>query len=106
MSRLSQGEKEFVSDFGHLEPETPAPASASPAVEHEIDARGISSPLHVLRAHRALRAMRPGQVLKVMTTSEQTIAEFQALVKYVVGYELLSQEQIGDEVIHVLRRKR
>ena len=72
----------------------------------EIDARGISSPLHVLRAHRALRAMPPGQVLRVLTTSEQTIAEFQALAKYVVAYELLAQEQIGDEVIHVLRRKR
>ena len=61
---------------------------------------------HLLRAHRALRAMQPGQVLKVLTDSERTIAEFQALAKYVLGYELLSQEQIGDEVIHVLRRKR
>ena len=47
-----------------------------------------------------------GLVLKVLTTSERTIPEFQALAKYVVGYELLSQEQVGDEVIHVLRRKR
>lgn len=78
----------------------------SGAAVQEIDARGIASPLHVLRAHRALRGMRAGQVLKVLTTSEQTIAEFQALAKYVVGYELLSQEQVGDEVVHVLRRKR
>jgi TusA-related sulfurtransferase len=78
----------------------------SAAGVQEIDARGIASPLHVLRAHRALRAMQPGQVLKVHTTSEHTIAEFQALAKYVVGYELLSQEQVGDEVVHVLRRKR
>lgn len=76
------------------------------ATVQEIDARGIASPLHVLRAHRALRGMRAGQLLKVLTTSEQTIAEFQALAKYVVGYELLSQEQLGDEVVHVLRRKR
>ena len=111
MSRLSKGEKEFLSDFGGLEPGAPGseeegtPAGSAVATQ-EIDARGISSPLHVLRAHRALRAMQPGQVLKVMTTSAQTIAEFQALVKYVVGYELLSQEQFGEEVIHVLRRKR
>ncbi len=72
----------------------------------EIDARGISSPLHVLRAHRALRGMRAGQVLRVITSSEQTLAEFQALSKYVVGYELVSQEQFGDEFIHVLRKKR
>jgi len=104
MSRLSKGEKEFVADFGKLQPA--APTEAVLAGAQEIDARGISSPLHVLRAHRALRAMQPGQVLKVLTTSEQTIAEFQALARYVVGYELLSQEQLGDEIIHVLRRKR
>lgn len=113
MSRLSKGEQEFVSGFGALEPEPVADgdaARASPGAKagstHELDARGISSPLHVLRAHRALRAMVPGQVLKVLTTSERTFPEFQALAKYVVGYELLSQEQVGDEVIHVLRRKR
>src|SRR5205085_2257001 len=104
MSRLSKGEKEFVSGSGELQPA--APTEAVMAGAQEIDARGISSPLHVLRAHRALRAMQPGQVLKVLTTSEQTIAEFQALARYVVGYELLSQEQVGDEIIHVLRRKR
>ena len=113
MSRLSKGEQEFVSGFGGLELE-PVAAGGSrqaspgpkPSAMHELDARGIGSPLHVLRAHRALRAMAPGQVLKVLTTSERTIPEFQALAKYVVGYELLSQEQVGDEVIHVLRRKR
>jgi TusA-related sulfurtransferase len=109
MSRLSKGEKEFVSDFGELQPGAAAGPHAPHSImagAHEIDARGISSPLHVLRAHRALRAMQPGQVLKVLTTSEQTIAEFQALAKYVVGYELVSQEQVGEEIIHVLRRKR
>jgi TusA-related sulfurtransferase len=113
MSRLSKGEQEFVSGFGGLELEPAAAAGARQAppgpkasAMHELDARGISSPLHVLRAHRALRTMEPGQVLKVLTTSERTIPEFQALAKYVVAYELLSQEQVGDEVIHVLRRKR
>ena len=112
MSRLSKGEREFVSGFGGLELERVAAEGArassgsKAAAMHELDARGLSSPLHVLRAHRALRTMQPGQVLKVLTTSEQTIAEFQALAKYVVGYELLSQEQVGDEVIHVLRRRR
>ena len=113
MSRLSKGEQEFVSGFGGLELEPVGGQAAgnasprpSPGGMQELDARGISSPLHVLRAHRALRTMQPGQVLRVLTTSEQTIPEFQALSKYVVGYELLSQEQVGDEVIHLLRRKR
>ena len=113
MSRLSKGEQEFVSGFGGLELEPVGGQAAGkasprpgPGGMQELDARGISSPLHVLRAHRALRTMQPGQVLRVLTTSEQTIPEFQALSNYVVGYELLSQEQVGDEVILLLRRKR
>ena len=102
MDRLSTGEKEFLADTaGAAEP------GAAPLHEHaqEIDARGISSPLHILRAHRALRGMKGGQVLKVITSSEQTVAEFQALSRYVVGYELVSQEQFGEEFVHVLRKK-
>jgi len=111
MSRTGNGKKESLSGLGGLElepmagPSAPA-ASSGTGGDQELDARGISSPLHVLRAHRALRAMQPGQVLTVLTTSEQTLAEFQALAQYVVGYELLSQEQVGEEIIHVLRRKR
>jgi len=116
MSRLSSGEKEFLDASGDPAPgagATPgAPAAAAAAaaqgdeVVEVIDARGISPPLPLLRAHRALRAMRPGQMLKVLTNSKQTLAEFQALAKYVVGYELVSQEENGDEVSHLLRRRR
>jgi TusA-related sulfurtransferase len=103
MPSLSKGEQEFVLDDV---PPAGALAAGAAGTVQEIDARGISSPLHILRAHRALRGMQPGQTLKVLATSGQTIAEFQALVKYVVGYELLSQEQVGDEIVHVLRKKR
>jgi TusA-related sulfurtransferase len=50
--------------------------------------------------------MRPGQLLKVLTSSGETLAEFQALAKYVVSYELVSQEETGDGFLHVLRRRR
>jgi tRNA 2-thiouridine synthesizing protein A len=117
MSRLSKGEKEFVSDFGGLEPSegtaTPVDGSAAdPLVPagssgpEVIDARGISSPLPVLRAHRALRAMQPGQELKVITNAPGTLAEFQALSKYVVSYELVSQDEADGEIVHLLRKKR
>jgi tRNA 2-thiouridine synthesizing protein A len=111
MSKLSRSELEFVTGQAELAPRpaaelVAAPAGAKVAPSHEIDARGISPPLHILRAHRALRAMQPGDVLKVVTTSAQTVAEFQALSKFVVGYELISQEQKGEEFVHLLRKKR
>ncbi|NNU43084.1 sulfurtransferase TusA family protein [Ramlibacter montanisoli] len=99
MAGPSSGEKDVLTDAS-------GPAAFTDGELQELDARGISSPLQVLRAHRALRGMRAGQVLRVVTSSEQTLAEFQALSKYVVGYELVSQEQFGDEFIHVLRKKR
>src|SRR4051812_9696965 len=51
MSRLSKGEKEFVSGFAAREASGSSVEAGGAVLE--IDARGISSPLHVLRAHRA-----------------------------------------------------
>lgn len=112
MSRLNQGEREFVTDFGEVSPTTPADLSADRAAPgargamQEIDARGVSAPLPLLRAHRALRGLQPGQELRVITSYAQSIAEFQALAKHVTSYELVSQEEIGDEFVHLLRRRR
>lgn len=81
------------------------PAAARP--HQVIDARDIAPPLPILRAHRALRNMEVGQVLKVLTSQAQTVAEFQAMVKHVPGYELLSQQEEGSgEFVHLLRRRR
>lgn len=103
-SRFSNSEREFV-----LDTQPPGPDGRPvelPKPSQEIDARGLSSPLPILRAHRALRGMPPMQVLKVMTTDAQTVAEFQALVKYVTSYELLAQEEAGGTYSHLLRRRR
>lgn len=115
MSRLSPGEKEFLASSqaelaGAEAPAVPvALAAASPdagEAAEVMDARGISSPLPLLRAHRALRTMRAGQMLRVRTSARETLAEFQALAKYVVAYELVSQEETGGEFVHLLRRRR
>lgn len=76
------------------------------SVHEELDARGLASPLPILRAHRALRAMQPQQVLKVVTSHPETIAEFQALAKYIPSYDLLSQDSGAGEFVHYLRRRR
>lgn len=92
------------------DPRQATPAAASSArlagAPQRVDARGISAPLPVLRAHRALRVMAPGQLLQVVTTYPESVAEFQALVKHVPGYELVEQEELGGEFFHLLRRRR
>ena len=84
----------------------PDPQNDAPAAPHELDARALGSPLPVLRAHHALRALRPGQRLTVLTSQPQTVAEFQLLAKHVPGYELVSQEERGGDYVHVLLRRR
>lgn len=111
MSRLNQGEREFVSDFGDLTPAGDAAAPAQPANFseagiHDLDARGISPPLPLLRAHQALRKMPAGVELRVITSYPDSLVEFQAMVKHLPEYELVSQDIVGEEYVHVLRRRR
>lgn len=81
--------------------ETP-PDPATP----ELDARGLGSPLPVLRAYRAMRGLQAGQQLRVLTSDAQTVAEFQLLAKHVPGYELLGQEEREGSFVHLLLRRR
>lgn len=110
MPKLNPTEQEFVSAYGELSaiPAADAPTPARPAggTMQELDVRGISPPVHVLRAHRTLRAMQVGQVLRVLTTQPQSIPEFQSLVKHVPQFELVSQEEKDGDCIHLLRKRR
>jgi tRNA 2-thiouridine synthesizing protein A len=67
----------------------------------ELDARALSAPMAVVRAHRALRQMQPGEQLRVTSTDAAAFAAFRALAK-VRGYTIVAQEQRGDESVHVL----
>ena len=48
--------------------------------------------------------MESGQTLKVVATDAGSVRDFQAFAKQ-TGNELLEQETVGSEYIHVLRRR-
>jgi len=48
--------------------------------------------------------MGSGQTLKVVATDAGSTRDFQAFAKQ-TGNELIHQETIGDEFIHVMRRR-
>ncbi|HNV59446.1 MAG TPA: sulfurtransferase TusA family protein [Rhodoferax sp.] len=73
-------------------------------VDKEIDTKGLNCPLPILRAKKALAEMSTGQLLKVVATDPGSMRDFGAFAKQ-TGNELVSQEAIGDEFIHVLRRR-
>ncbi len=73
-------------------------------IDKEIDTRGLNCPLPILKAKKALTDMQSGQVLKVVATDAGSLRDFQAFAKQ-TGNELLEQQTLGQDFIHVLKRR-
>ena len=73
-------------------------------VNKEIDTRGLNCPLPILKAKKALTDMLSGQLLKVVATDAGSMRDFQAFAKQ-TGNELVEQQTLGAEFIHILRRR-
>ena len=73
-------------------------------IHKEIDTRGLNCPLPILKAKKALSDMASGQLLKVVATDNGSLRDFQAFAKQ-TGNELVEQQTVGEEFIHVLRRR-
>ena len=73
-------------------------------IHKEIDTRGLNCPLPILKAKKALADMASGQLLKVVATDSGSLRDFQAFAKQ-TGNELVEQQTVGDEFVHVLRRR-
>jgi TusA-related sulfurtransferase len=73
-------------------------------IDKEIDTRGLNCPLPILKAKKALAELASGQVLKVVSTDAGSLRDFQAFAKQ-TGNELLNQETVDADFIHVMRRR-
>lgn len=73
-------------------------------IDKEIDTRGLNCPLPILKAKKALTEMQSGQLLRVVSTDGGSLRDFQAFSKQ-TGNELVEQQTVGEEYIHVLRRR-
>lgn len=72
--------------------------------DREIDTRGLTCPLPILRAKKALATMVSGEVLRVVATDPGSIRDFQAFSRQ-TGNELLGQETADAEFFHYLKRR-
>ena len=73
-------------------------------IHKEIDTRGLNCPLPILKAKKALADMDSGELLKVLATDSGSLRDFQAFAKQ-TGNELVEQQTVGEEYIHILRRR-
>lgn len=70
----------------------------------KLDARGLTCPLPVLRARRALDQMAPGKVLHVVATDPGSMVDFPALAEE-SGSTLLESSQFDGEFHYLLRKQ-
>ena len=73
-------------------------------IDKEIDTRGLNCPLPILKAKKALTTWRAASCCKVVSTDAGSVRDFQAFAKQ-TGNELVEQQTVGDEFVHVLRRR-
>jgi TusA-related sulfurtransferase len=73
-------------------------------IDLELDTRGLNCPLPILKAKKALATLQSGQSLQVTSTDPGSMRDFAAFAKQ-TGNELLSQEAVGNDFIHVLKRR-
>ncbi len=78
--------------------------TAEISFDKELDAKGLSCPLPILRAKKALADMASGQVLKIVATDPGSIRDFKAFAKQ-TGNELLAQQEVDELFIHFLKRR-
>jgi tRNA 2-thiouridine synthesizing protein A len=73
-------------------------------LETVLDVKGLTCPLPVLKANKALRGMAAGATLKVLATDPASVADFRAFCGE-TGHELLASDEVGGIYQFVLRKR-
>lgn len=72
--------------------------------EHELDARGLSCPLPVLRTQKLLGVLPPGDVVTVRTTDPASLIDIRHFCN-TSGHELIEAYDGVGEYVFRIRRK-
>ncbi len=71
--------------------------------DKELDTRGLSCPLPIVKTKKALNGMNAGEVLKVVSTDSGSVKDMQAFANQ-TGNPLLASETEGKEFVFYLRK--
>ena len=72
-------------------------------IDRELDASGLNCPLPILRAKKALSDMERGQILKVVSTDQGSVKDFEAFCKQ-TNNPLLSSAEEGGKFVFMLKK--
>lgn len=73
-------------------------------IDEEVDARGLSCPLPILKAKKALAKMASGQLIRVTATDTNSLVDFQAFAKQ-TGNPLIEQHTEGVDYITIMQKR-
>lgn len=71
--------------------------------DQELDARGLSCPLPIVKTKKFLNGMGSGQVLRVLSTDAGSLKDMEAIAEQ-TGNALLATEGQGKEYVFYLRK--
>lgn len=69
-----------------------------------LDARGLTCPMPLLKAKKALNELAPAAFLKVLATDPGSVRDFEVFARQ-SGHALLESVQNGDVYSYVLQKK-
>ena len=72
--------------------------------DKELDAKGLSCPLPILKTKKALNDMAAGQMLKILATDPGSVKDMQAFAKQ-TGNTLVSSAEESNAFVFFMRKK-
>jgi len=72
--------------------------------DKELDARGLSCPLPILKTKKSLNELASGQVLKIVATDPGSVKDFDAFANQ-TGHALLSSTVEDKNFIFFMKKK-
>ena len=72
--------------------------------DRELDARGLSCPLPILKTKKSLNELTSGQILKIVATDPGSVKDMQAFSNQ-TGHPLLSSTEENKAFVFYLKKK-
>lgn len=73
-------------------------------VDQTVDAKGLSCPMPVVKAKKAMDVMESGQIMELLSTDKGSVKDFEAWVKQ-TNNELIKQEEEDGVYKFYVRKK-
>jgi len=70
---------------------------------HQLDTRGLSCPMPILKMKRALKQVDTGNVIRMFSSDPGSLKDMEAFCNQ-TGHSLLSGEQQGGDYVFVVRK--